>query len=290
MKKKILQEHDLRGSKVLAQTETARIIQLNNGSILKFYHQGVVEIQKLINIDVEAKILAAEPIKHSPEILIPTSAVYLPNGKFCGYIMPRANGIDFNSYDDRLTVEQREDLSKYAEMHYKLESILRRNPNIVFPDFCTCDNIFVDSQNNIQLIDYDGLQVGAHRTLSISTSLGESAALLDNPKYCIDRRFFTKEVDKKSSIILFYLTAFNIDLNKVGMINPCTGRKITLDDIFQCLNLDDPDICHKTYKIFNDNQTNEYLGKDIFNLAEKYNMHIISNSGNISIKRLTKKK
>jgi len=290
MKKKILQEYDLRGSLILASTQIATIYLLKNGSIFKEYNPGIIDIHKNMGIDIETKILSAERIKQSPEILVPTTAVYTTNGQFCGYIMPRANGIDFNTYDARLTLEQRRNLNKYAEIHYKLESVLRRNPNIVFPDFCTCDNIFIDSKNNVQFIDYDGIQVGSHRTLSLSTSLGDAAEILNNSKYCIDKKYFTKDLDKKSSIILFYLTAFNIDLNKVGMIDPYTNTPITLEDIFECIRLDDPDICHKTYKIFNDNQPNEFLGDDILKLGEKYDVQIFSDCGIGYIKQLIKKK
>ena len=290
MRKKVLQDYDFRGSIIIAKTETASIYLLNNGDILKIYNPGIIDNHKKLGIDIESKILSAVPIKQSPEIIVPTTAVYDKHGQFCGYIMPRANGIDFNSYDASLTMEQRRDLNQYAEVHYKLESVLRRNPNIVFPDFCTCDNIFIDSRKNIQFIDYDGLQVGTHRTLSISTSIGEIAAHLNNSKYCKDKWYFTKELDKKSSIILFYLTAFNIDLNKVGMIDPYSGTPITLEDVFSIINLDDPDICHKTYKIFDDSQPNEYLGNDILNLGEKYDVQFMGGNGTAFMKRLIRKK
>lgn len=290
MKKKILQEHDLKKATPITTTETATLFKLNNGNIMKIYHPGIVEVQKLIDIDVEAKILSAQPLKNSPEILVPTSAVYTKNGVFCGYTMPCANGIDYNAFEDRMTIDDREDLRRYSEIHYKLESVLRRNPNIVFPDFCTCDNIFIDSKDNIQFIDYDGLQIGKHKSISVSTSLGTSTALICNPKYFTKDQYFTKELDKKSSIILYYLATFNVDLNKVGVYNPFTGRHLTLEDVFACLNLDDPDLCHKTYKLFNDKESNEFLGKDILNLAEKYDLKVVDIRNNMYIKRLVKKK
>ena len=292
MKKIFLQELDSKGAIQIAITDTATIYQLKNGSILKLYNPGVVEIQKLpgIDIDVERKILSARPVQNSPEILIPEAAVYDKNGKFCGYIMPKANGIDFNKYDDQLTFRDRENLTKYAEMHYQLEMVLRKNNDIFFPDFCTCDNIFVDSQNNIQFIDYDGLQIGAHRTLSLSTSVGGTNAIINNPKYFTRDRYFTKDLDKKSSIHLFYLTAFNIDLNKIGVYNPFSGKYIKLDDIFEQLGLDDQDICHKTWKVFNNKSNNEYLGEDLLTFAEKYDLSIVFQNRDLFVKKLTRKK
>jgi len=290
MKKVYLNDKLLLESVPIAITETSRIMKLQNGDILKLYNPDFITLNKTIGIDIKEKILTADQRKHSPEILVPTSVVHTIDNRFCGYIMPCAKGENFNSYDRKLTDDDRKNLSKYAEVHNRLESVLKRNSNIVFPDFCTCDNIFIDSRGNIQLIDYDGLQVEKQRTLSVSTSVGEVDELLKNRKYCTCEGLFKKELDKKSSIILFYLTAFNINLNKVGVINPYTNKAVTLDDIFEYLNLDDPDICHKTYKIFQDDQNNEYLEKDIFNLAEKYDMQIIGNNGNIYNKKLIKKK
>jgi len=290
MKKRFLQEKDLKRSKKIASTESSVVYKLNDGSILKIYNPSIIGLQKIIGLDVEAKILSAQPLNQSPEILVPSSAVYDQNGIFRGYTMQCANGIDFNTYDEQLTLEERKDLQKYTEIHHKLESVLRRNPNIVFPDFCTCDNIFIDSRNNIQFIDYDGLQIGGHKSISLSTSLGGIQEHITNPKYFTPNQMFTKELDKKSSIYLFYLTAFNIDLTNVGKINPFTGKLITLDDIFACLNLDDPDLCHKTHKLFVDNQPNEFLGEDILNLSERYDVKILDYRNNCCIKKLVKKK
>lgn len=292
MKRMFLKELDLSGIIKIATTDTATIYQLINGSILKLYNPGVVEVQKLpgIDIDVERKILTARHIPNSPEILIPEAAIYDHNKMFCGYIMPKANGIDFNKYDEQLTNSDRENLTKYTEMHYKLEMLLRKNNDIVFPDFCTCDNIFVDSKNNIQLIDYDGLQVGPHRSITLSTSLGTIDSILTNPKYYTKNRYFTKNLDKKSSIHLFYLTAFNIDLTKIGMYNPFERKYITLDDVFKQLGLDDPDICHKTWKVFDNKSDNEYLGEDLLTFAEKYDLSVTLQTKDFSVKKLTRKK
>ena len=137
MKKILLQDLDLKEIKLLASTDTARIFELANGSILKIYHEGIIELQKMpgIDIDVERKILSAKPIENSPEILTPQTAIYFSDNRFVGYIMSKARGIDLNSYDDRITLRDRQDLMKYAQMHYKLESVLRRNPDIFFQIF-----------------------------------------------------------------------------------------------------------------------------------------------------------
>lgn len=56
------------------------------------------------------------------------------------------------------------------------------------------------------------------------------------------------------------------------------------------INLDDPDICHKVWKLFQEKEENEFLRDDVFKIAEKYNTEIIAqrNDG-VYIKRLVKK-
>ena len=146
----------------------------------------------------------------------------------------------------------------------------------------------MDNKGNVQFIDYDGLQIGGHRALSISTSLGDPTKLI-NTKYGTSDLFFTKELDKKSSIILYFLTAFNVNLNTVGIINPDTGTPITLDDVFEIIKLDDPDVCHKVWKTFQDDQQNEFLGDDVFRLADKYDVKILAVVGDQYVKELVKK-
>lgn len=286
MKKKVLHDYDLRKGKLMAETETATVIRLNNGSVLKLFRPDILQHSTIVNM--EQKILDAVPIKHSPEILVPTAAVYSEQGNFAGYIMPSASGQSYNDLDDSLSIPQRENLTKYAHTHAKLEKVLKRNKDIVFPDFCTCDNIFIDNNGNVQFIDYDGLQIGGHRSLSVSTSLGMPEQIL-SPKYINSDCFFSKELDKRSSIILYFLSTFNMDVTKIGMVNPETGLPVTFDDFFSCIELDDPDVCHKVWKLFQDDQPNEYLGDDVYRIADKYDMKVVAVVGDKYIKKLYKK-
>lgn len=112
---------------------------------------------------------------------------------------------------------------------------------------------------------------------------------MNNTKYFTNESLFTKELDQKSSIFLYFLDTFNVNLNKVGMIDPSNGKPITLNDIFSFINLDDDDLCHKTWKIFQNDRANEYLGDDVFRIADKYNMNVLARLGDSYIKRLTKK-
>lgn len=289
MKRRIMHDSDLKNSKLISDGDMAVVVKLNDGSILKVFNPILIQASREVGADIEKKILGAKSIANSPEILSPTSVVYSTDNKFMGYTMMEANGVDYNVYNSKLTVHQRCDLHMYARNHSKLERVLRKNPDIVFPDFCTCSNIILSEDEKVQFVDYDGLQVGGYKTFSISSSLGEAEKHFFNPKYCRNG-FFNKELDKKSSIFLYFLVTFNVNLSNVGRVNSATGKVITLDDCFQFINLDDPDLCHKVWKTFQDNQSNEFLGDTVHYVADKYDMHVRGRVGNCYLKVLTKKR
>lgn len=134
--------------------------------------------------------------------------------------------------------------------------------------------------------------MGDFKPMCVSSTLGNQREH-EIPKYWTGTQY-TKELDKKSLIMLYFLTTFNIDLNKVGTYNPATGASITLDDVFKLLNLsENEDICQKVWRLFQSKLQNEYLGDSVFDLAEKYSMQVMPvnmGSGKTGyIKRLTRK-
>jgi len=273
MKKKVLYDYDVRDSTIIGSGYFSKVFKLRHGNILKVFSSDFILISKMMGNDIEKKILEAVPLKDSPEILIPTTAFYTKDGNFLGYTMPCAKGVSYNDYEQSFDLSRRQDLFKYAEDHLKIEGVVQRNPNIVFPDLCTCDNIFVDENRDVQFIDYDGLQIGNNFVCGISTSLGYEDQYLSSNKYFSNGRF-TKELDKKSLIFLYFLTAFNTDLSKVGEIDPYSGETITIEKVLDALNFDDLDVCHKVWKLFQENEENEYLGDDVFRIAERYSVKI----------------
>jgi len=275
--------------KTIYRGEQANIYQLKDGSILKLFNPLYLHLYENIGYDLERKIISAKPIKNIPEIIVPKEVILSQNNKFYGYVTDRAKGIDFNSYDDTLTLEQRSDLSMYAKIYNKLEDIVKRGhkEGIIFPDLCTCDNIFIDENGNLSLIDYDGLQIKNHIAVQTSTSLGEQDQY-QIPKY-FRNNLFTENLDKKSLIMLFFLDVFNVNLNTVGKINPSTNEVITLDFIFDALGLNDYDVQNKVWKCFQPNIDNEFLGQDIDNIAHQYQMMAIPIGRNMYMKRLIRK-
>lgn len=279
----------LKITKAIGQSQQANIYQLNDGSILKLFNPMILYFYKNIGYNLEKKILDAKPLFNIPEIIVPKQIVLDRKNNFNGYTMDKAKGIDFDNYDNTLSLEQKEDLYEYAKIYNKLEDIVKRGhkEQIIFPDLCTCENIFIDDDGNLKLIDYDGLQVKKHISPHMSTSLGDQDQYLI-PKY-FKNDLFTENLDKKSLIVLYFLDVFNVNLNTVGKINPISKEVVTLDFIFNAIGLDDYDVQNKVWKCFQTNIDNEFLGEDIDNIAEQYKLFAIPIGGNRSIKKLIRK-
>lgn len=260
--------------KFIHRGEYSSIYQMPNGDFLKLFDIDYLDFFINLGFDMERKILETTEFLTHPAIIKPSTAVY-DGDCFRGFIMPSARGVNYNKWNSNLTLKQRANLLMYATNYKKLEDILKSTPNIVYPDICTCDNIYINGSST-QLIDYDGLQIANYPTVSFSTTLGDFRTYLNSTKYCQKTNtyfpLFTKELDKKSLILLYFLTTFNIDLNKVGVRDPFRRKIITLDDIFGVINLQDYDMMHKVWKIFQDNENNEWLGDDVFRIAEDYKM------------------
>lgn len=287
MNKRVITGELIKKSMVLSDKGISAVYRLRDGSILKVFSPEYLHAMKLIGVDFEKKILDAKRIPNAKEILIPTAAAYMKD-HFLGYTMPQAKGINYNKFDDRLSLEERMDLEGYAKRHHSIESVLVRAKDVVFPDLGTCDNIFFDEKLNPQFIDYDGLQVGKYQSHVMSLALGRQEQYY-TPKYW-DGTLFNKNLDKRSSIFLYFVSAFNVNLATVGRVNPYTGEKVTVDTIFEAINLDDQDVCHKVWKLFQENEENEFLRDDVFRIAEKYDMIVVARRRDgLCVKKLIKK-
>lgn len=264
------------------------VYELSNGKILKIFTPLLLQLYENHDIKIERKIVEAKPIINVPEIIVPETAVY-KGDEFCGYISKKANGVDYNVYDNGLTLTDRGNLKLYADNHAKLESIVKRGNEAgnVFPDLCTRDNIFIDENGNMSLIDYDGLQIGNCVTPVISTLLGNEHQYRCS-KYS-QQKLFTPELDKKSLIFLYFYNVFGIDLSKVGTINPVTNKVVTLDYAFEMIGLDDYDIQNKVWKCFQPKYENEFLGDDVYHMANYYDMIVVPLDNGIYGKKLIRK-
>lgn len=275
--------------KIISDSHFSMVYLLKDGRYFKMFNPNFINLLKLNNCDIEKKILEAKIIDKVPEIIIPDSIVY-GNNYFLGYTMPSALGIDSNEYDRQKSLAERMNLYKYAEEHFELEKVIKRanKEEIVFPDLLTCDNIFINN-GKYQFIDYDGIQIGNNRVLEISTSLGDDRQYR-SLKYMNKNQLYTINLDKKSLILLYYLTVFNIDLNHIGKTFNSDGNIITLDEILNLIGMDDYDFAQATYlAIYDKINDNVYLDDLVYRIADKYELRILDITPNGDIKRLIKK-
>ncbi len=286
---KIIQGDQIKATKRIGYSDNSITYMTESGSVLKVFQPIVHLFYEAAGTSLANKITSARPIKNVPEIVVPTAAVY--NGRtFIGYLTDFVSGQNYNEFDNNLSLQDRVDLNMYANMHHKLEDIVKRGnkEGIIFPDLCSCDNIIITRDGNMKIIDYDGLQVKQHRSICLSSSLGNQEQYM-TPKY--GKNFlFNPNLDKKSLMNLYFLSTFNINLETIGLYNPYTRRTVTVDEIFNTIGLEDDTIKHKVWKCFQPDQENDFLGDDVYRVAEQYKMSIMPQTiGGAYLKKLRKK-
>ena len=111
MNKRVINDSTLKKSTLLSDKGHSKVYRLRDGSILKVFDTEFLRIFDSIGLNFEQKILDAKKIPNAKEILIPTAAAY-KDGSFLGYVMPSANGVDYNTFDDSLSLGDRVDRSE----------------------------------------------------------------------------------------------------------------------------------------------------------------------------------
>ena len=249
----------------------ATIYKTTSGEMFKSFSRDYLRFLISGGINLEKNILKSKPVLDIPNIIVPNKAVY-SDGFFLGYTTEFVEGVNLNAFLNGLSLGQKYDLDGYASLYSDIENVVKGASNIVFPDLCTLTNLIVTDNGDINFVDYDGLQVDGRKTACVSTMLGNQEQYFNN-KY-LKGDIYTKELDKKSLIMLYFITTFNVDLNYIGNVNNITGGVITLDDIFNQIGLKDDDIKHKVWKCFQSDVENDYLGDDVYRIANDYDMNI----------------
>lgn len=253
--------------------EGSTIYRLPDGRLLKIAKPIVFQTCQALGINYESKILSTAALSVK-EIVTPLSAVY--EGSYCrGYTMEEINGVDLNRYDDNFTLVDRGNLNHFAELYAKIEEVVIKanRVGIIMPDLCTCDNIVIQPDGSLRFIDFDGMQFGSRdKGMALSTSLGDPMKYVGNPKYDSGFCNFTRELDKTSLAILMFLLVFNMDLTKIGMIHPRSGKKITLEETLKEIGLEDRDFVNKVLANISPNKKGFYLSDELFKIAANYRM------------------
>lgn len=271
--------------------QTSDLYRLTDGSLLKVFKDDFLDLAISRGVSLEKKILDSEFLKSSYRINLPTGSYYDKDGKFKAYGINEVCGVNLHSYMMGLTSCEKLDLNNQALIYSSLESVVRNNPTIVFPDLCTRENFIMNNDFDITAIDFDGLQFGNNHVLGMSDMLGNYAQY-ENLKYMTHDGFFTKNLDKKSLIYLYFLNTFNIKLTAVDYVNDPDEKIRLLCQIFMAIGLDDHSVVDKVWKIYCNDQENEYLGEDVFRLADRYKLvnipELVSDDG-VAVNCLIKK-
>lgn len=275
--KKFLNEN--KGYRILKRCEDTTIIELPNGDLLKILDYELLKVISNTGYDLETRLNEVPNLTEFSKFPWPTIMLE-DEGIVTSYVMPCIPGIDFTDYYENIF-----DLTSYANIHAQIENNIKdgNKMGIVFPDLCTTENIRITADNQVFFIDYDGLQIKHMPAVGYSDFLGMPQEVMQNKYYNFKSSLFTEELDIKSAIFLYFVDVFGINLASVNNINPVTGRVVTLDNIFSIINLDDVDIQHKVWKLYQPLVPNEFLGDDLYKLAEKYILTLPSINSPIKI-------
>lgn len=257
-----------KGYKILKRCKDTTIIMLPNGDLLKILDDKLLKIIADTGYDLETRLNEVHKFTGFNRFALPTIMLE-DNGVVKAYVMPYIPGVDFTDYYENIF-----DLTSYANTHTQIENNIKQGNalGIVFPDLCTTENIRITDDGKVIFLDYDGLQVEHMPAVGFSDFLGTPEEVLTKKYYDYNSGLFKTELDIKSAIFLYFVDVFGINLATVNRINPYTGRKVTLDEIFSIINLDDADVQQKVWKLFQSSIPNEFLGHDLYKLAEKYNL------------------
>lgn len=271
-----------RGYKVLKRCQDTTIIQLSNGELLKILDDELLEMLSNTGFGLEERLNEVQNLSNF-NFALPTR-ILENDGLVNAYTMPYIPGVDFTDYYENIF-----DLMSYAKIHSQIENNIKEGNKlgIVFPDLCTTENIRITDEGKVVFIDYDGLQIKEMPAVGFSDFLGTPEEVLNSKYFDFETGLFTKEIDIKSAIFLYFLDVFGINLAGVNRINPYTWKIETLDDVFSIINLQDVDIKQKVWKIYQTSIPNEFLGDDIYKLAKQYKL--IEPYPGAGIKRLIKK-
>lgn len=269
------------GYKIIKRCKDTTLIRLPNKDLLKILDTELLMYLSDTDYDLETRLKEVPKLTSFTNFPWPTKMLE-DNGVVTSYVMPYIEGIDFTDYYKNTL-----DLYSYARTHHQIENNIKagNNVGIVFPDLCTTENIRITPDDKVYFIDYDGLQIKQMPAVGYSDFLGLPNEVLTKKYYDAENDLFTKELDIKSSIFLYFVDVFGVNLSSVNKINPYTGQKVTLDDVFELINLTDDDFKQKVWLLFQDKLPNEFLGDLLDKLAENYRLIM----PNTLIKTLIKK-
>lgn len=249
--------YDILGHIISEKEGFSVVYNMYGGKIVKIFDYRYLERLLSDGIDIENKIISSSPIDSIPEIIVPSDVIYDSNGNFCGYTMESADGINFDNYISIMKSGRYSynfNLNDFNEQFCLLEDIVMRSNNIVFPNLMDSGNILYGS--TFSLIDYDCIQINDFLSPKLSDYLGDRSKYY-NTKY-MNGNFYTKELDIKSLIHLYFMVVYNCDLNKVD--------KCSIEYVFNKLGINNNILYDRVMRLYDDSLNNLCLGGCLSNI------------------------
>ena len=277
MEKMELTMESLSGSILLSSDFDGNLYRLSDGSILKLFNAVYLGSYKRQNIDLKEKMLQVETIHH-PRIIVPDKMCCMDDD-VVGYIRRDVSDKSFTEVFSNESDADKVNLYRYALIHHNLESVLEECSDIVFPCLCDKTGIYLGQDFKPYFVSSEELQFDDFMATRFSKKLGLRD--FNCSKYLNNNGLFTKNLDKMSSIYLYFLNTFNVNLSKTD--------STSVGEVFNKLGLKDDDVCHKVWSLFDKDSDNSFLGDDVFRIAEEYDMRVVFNTGTTCVKTLVKK-
>jgi hypothetical protein len=270
-------------SKMLHMGKQSTVIQLTNGDVLKIFNPDFLDFLAKEGVSFENKILDSQRANTIPEIVKPKVITYGLDGQFEGYTMGEVKGMTLADYVIRNLSKPEVNLEEIANIYKKIEDAVKQDENIIFPDLCTLANTYILENGDIRFIDFDGIQIDKHRSPSLSSGLGTrdfiDQNILWNPKYTEKDGRYKKNLDKRSLAFIYFLMVFGVNLSTVGKYSEDLNRVITINDIIYSAGITDVEFVQKILDLFYSKKDDQYLGDDVFRLADKYKIETVPLEG-----------
>ena len=255
---------DISNLKLLEITDSKEIYDLENGYILKRY---INLNEKMLNI-YRKKLILAKDI--SIQNLISPSYLYEENGKINGSIEKKIVGTSFADYlrnkrkrNEQITLE---DIGMfYIKKH---DIIMDANKeDINFPDG-SYNNFFIDENENIYAIDYDGMQIKGITSREYNEFIfnGNNRFLFKNEKY-INEGLINYNMDIYMMGIEFLFLTTKLD--------PICHRLKNIDefrDFLDYVNFPNTELRKKLELLYNSNEDNRYFKDELEDFIKEYTL------------------
>lgn len=246
------------------KTDRSQVYFLPDNKVLKTFTSQRLNTYKIhTDHDMEVKILDSFNRDFSSNIVRPKEVAYR-NHKFCGFTMDKVSGKTVDNFFDR------GNLFEFANVYHSVEEVIKNEKDIVFMDFANFSNLYIDSNNGKfrpYFIDYDGLQVGNYKVCDFVKP--KDFDYMFTPKYFQYDGRFTKEMDKKNLIYMFFLGCFDFDCR---VIDEFENPEMAAYQLCMTFGIDDPILLDKITRAFSLDRPNAYLGQDVFRFAHQYDI------------------